>query len=162
MVRDWTRVASGVARKAFNGAPPSWYQVQLFVICLSQCRCAPKSKATSFESRAWPTDVGLYLLDTIPQSLKHVLVNEARALRVVELMNDFRTIQLHIASHVSRAQASPPDQQSYYTDGYVVLRQCSTEAQALLASNFDPGSLGLVGGIGESEVQKATLQRWGC
>ncbi|ERF73437.1 hypothetical protein EPUS_04060 [Endocarpon pusillum Z07020] len=86
-------------------------------------------------------------------------LNEARALRVVEIMNDFRTIQLHIASHVSRAQANPPDHQSYYTDGYVVLRQCSIEAQTILASQFDPGSLGLAVSIGESEVQKASLQR---
>lgn len=87
-------------------------------------------------------------------------MNEARALRVVEIMNDFRTIQLHIASHVSRALAHPLDQQSYYAVGYVVLRQCSTEAQAILASNFDPGSLGVGGGVGESEAHKATLRRW--
>lgn len=86
-------------------------------------------------------------------------MNEARALRVVELMNDFRTIQLHITSHISRPQAHPPNQQAYYADGYVVLRHCSAEGQAILATHFNPGSLGLGGGISESEVQKATLQR---
>jgi hypothetical protein len=75
-------------------------------------------------------------------------------------MNDFRTIQLHISSHISRAQANPPDQQSYYADGYIVLRQCSADGQAILATHFNQGSLGLAGGISESEVQKATLQRW--
>lgn len=92
-------------------------------------------------------------------SLIYGTVNEARALRVVEIMNDFRTIQLHISSHISRAQAQPPEPQSYYDDGYVVLRQCSAEGQAILATHFNPGSLGLFSGIGESEVQKATLQR---
>lgn len=91
--------------------------------------------------------------------LTHVTVNEARALRVLEIMNDFRTIQLHISSHISRAQAHPPDQQSYYADGYVVLRHCSAEGQAILATHFHAGSLGLSGGTVESEEQKATLQR---
>jgi hypothetical protein len=88
------------------------------------------------------------------------IVNQARAMRILEIMNDFRTVQLHISSHVSRAQANPPDQASYYHDGYVVLRQCSAEAQAILATHFNPGSLGLqAGAASESEVQKATMQR---
>ena len=75
-------------------------------------------------------------------------------------MNDFRTLQLHISSHVSRAQASPPDDASRYHDGYVVMRQCDAEAQAILATHFNPGNLGLSGGaVGEGEVQKATMQR---
>lgn len=92
-------------------------------------------------------------------SLMYLAVNEARALRVLEIMNDFRTIQLHILSHVSRAQAHPPNPQAYYADGYVVLRQCSAEGQAILATHFNPGSMGLSGSVGESEMQKATLQR---
>lgn len=88
------------------------------------------------------------------------LVNQARAMRILEIMNDFRTLQLHISSHVSRAQANPPDQASYYHDGYVVMRQCAAEAQAILATHFNPGSMGLQGGAaGEGEVQKATMQR---
>lgn len=74
-------------------------------------------------------------------------------------MNDFRTIQLHISSHISRLQGQAPDQQSYYADGYVVLRHCSAEGQAILATHFNPGNLGLAGDINESEIQKATLQR---
>ena len=86
--------------------------------------------------------------------------NEARALRVLEIMNDFRTVQVHITSLVTRAEASPPDQAAYYLDGYVVLRQCNAEAQAILATHYNPGSLGLEGGrVPDTELQKATLQR---
>ncbi|KAK5312052.1 hypothetical protein LTR70_008405 [Exophiala xenobiotica] len=86
--------------------------------------------------------------------------NEARALRVLEIMNDFRTLQVHITSLVTRAEASPPDQASYYLDGYVVIRQCSAEAQAILATHYNPGNLGVEpGNIPGTEVQKATLQR---
>lgn len=87
-------------------------------------------------------------------------VNEARAMRVMELMNDFRTLQIHVTSLITRSEANPPDQQSYYLDGYVVLRQCAAESQAVLASHFNPGSIGLQAGhVPETEVQKATLQR---
>jgi hypothetical protein len=90
-----------------------------------------------------------------------VTVNEARAMRVMELMNDFRTLQIHITSLITRSEANPPDQQSYYLDGYVVLRQCAAESQAVLAGHFNPGSLGLqAGNVPETEVQKATLQRY--
>src|ERR1700761_4811987 len=92
-----------------------------------------------------------------------ITVNEARAMRVMELMNDFRTLQIHITSLITRSEASPPDQQSQYLDGYVVLRQSAAESQAVLAGHFNPGSLGLqAGNVPETEVQKATLQRYGC
>jgi hypothetical protein len=81
-------------------------------------------------------------------------------MRILEIMNDFRTVQLHISSHVTRALANPPDQASYYHDGYVVMRQCSAEAQAILAIHFNPGNLGTqVGGAGDGEVQKTTMQK---
>lgn len=86
--------------------------------------------------------------------------NEARALRVLEIMNDFRTLQVHTTSLVTREEANPPDQTAYYLDGYVVLRQCNAEAQAILASHYNPGNIGLEpGSIPGTEVQKATLQR---
>jgi len=81
-------------------------------------------------------------------------------MRILEIMNDFRTVQLHISSHVTRAQANPPDSVSYYHDGYVVMRQCSAEAEAILATHFNPGNLGVQGGsAGDGEVQKMTMQR---
>lgn len=87
--------------------------------------------------------------------------NEARAMRILEIMNDFRTLQLHISSLITRNEAHPPDQQSYYLDGYVVLRQGAAESQAILATHYNPGNLGLQAGhVPETEVQKATLQRY--
>ncbi|KIW87419.1 uncharacterized protein Z519_12055 [Cladophialophora bantiana CBS 173.52] len=92
--------------------------------------------------------------------LTDIAVNEARAVRVMEIMNDFRTLQMHINSLITRSEANPPDQESYYLDGYVVLRQCAAESQAVLAGHFNPGNLGLQSGsIPETEVQKASLQR---
>lgn len=87
--------------------------------------------------------------------------NEARALRVLEIMNDFRTLQQHIRAQVTRTEASPPDQSAYYRDGYVILRQANADAQAILATSYNPGSLGLEGAgrVPDTEVQKATLQR---
>lgn len=79
---------------------------------------------------------------------------------MLEIMNDFRTLQQHIASLVRRTEATAPDEQSYYLDGYVVLRQCNAESQAILATHYNPGNLGLqTGTVSDSEVQKATLQR---
>ncbi|KIX01009.1 uncharacterized protein Z518_10075 [Rhinocladiella mackenziei CBS 650.93] len=86
--------------------------------------------------------------------------NEARAMRILEIMNDFRTLQIHISSLMTRTAANPPDQQSHYLDGYVVLRQCAAESQAILATNYSPSNIGLQAGhVPETEVQKATLQR---
>jgi len=108
----------------------------------STSKCTPKSSLT-----AWAHANGE------PE-------NESRALRVLEIMNDFRTLQVHITSYVTRADANPPDQASYYLDGYVLLRQCSAEAQAILATHYNPGNLGVEpGNISDTEVQKATLQR---
>ena len=78
----------------------------------------------------------------------------------MEIMNDFRTLQHHTSSLINRAQTSPPDEQSYYLDGYVVLRQCAAESQAILAAHYNTTNLGLqTGHVPETEVQKATLQR---
>ena len=89
--------------------------------------------------------------------------NEARAMRILEIMNDFRTLQMHISSLITRNEAHPPDQQSYYLEGYVVLRQGAAESQAILATHYNPGNLGLQAGhVPETEVQKATLQRYIC
>lgn len=101
------------------------------------------------------------------QRVKHQITdffsaeNEARAMRILEIMNDFRTLQMHISSLITRSEAHPPDQQSYYLDGYVVLRQGAAESQAILATHYNPGNIGLQAGhVPETEVQKATLQRY--
>lgn len=95
-------------------------------------------------------------------STNHEAENEARAIRVLEIMNDFRTLQQHITAQVTRTEATPTDQAAYYLDGYVILRQANADAQTILAMNYNPGSLGLEGAgrVPDTEVQKATLQRY--
>ena len=106
-----------------------------------------------------PTFVRGYNAGTEPLT-DGIAGNEARAMRILEIMNDFRTLQIHINSLITRREASPPDQHSYYLDGYVVLRQCAAESQAILATHYNPGNLGLQSGqVDETEVTKATLQR---
>ena len=67
-------------------------------------------------------------------------------MRVLEIMDDFGTLQIHISSFITRNDANLPDQQSYYLDGYVVLRQCAAESQAILATHYNLGNLGLQAG----------------
>lgn len=52
-------------------------------------------------------------------------------MRVAEIISDFRNIQHFLAS--IRVN---PSAQEYYEEGYVVLRQCATDAQALLSQPF--------------------------
>ena len=82
-------------------------------------------------------------------------------MRIMEIMNDFRTLHLHINAHIMRMQSSHPDQQSYYATGFVVLRQCEAEARAIIARHYNPAIPGLPrpGQIDESEITRATLQR---
>lgn len=58
-------------------------------------------------------------------------VNDARAMRITEIMTDFRNLQ-HYLAHL---QASPTAEE-YYLEGYALLRQCIAEAQAVLNTPF--------------------------
>jgi len=60
-----------------------------------------------------------------------LLVNDARAIRVAEIMTDFRNLQYYIA----QIRATPTAEE-YYLEGYSLLRQCAAEAQAVLAAPF--------------------------
>jgi hypothetical protein len=74
-------------------------------------------------------------------------------MRIAEVMNDFRTIQHKISQYRVN-----PSQGDYHLAGYGILRQCHAEAQAVLATHFDPGS---VQGSGSSDEQtKRQLQRY--
>lgn len=87
--------------------------------------------------------------------------NRARALRVAEIMNDFRTLQHHIESLTQRPEARPTRQEDLYIGGYVILRQCAADTQALLARPVDLGVIGAEPSrVPDTEVQKATLQRY--
>ena len=81
------------------------------------------------------------------------LVNDFRAVRIAEIMNDFRTLQYYI----SQTKANPTRPEDYYEEGYMVLRQCISDGQAVLSSNFNAGDSTSSGANGEQE--KAQLQR---
>ncbi|CAI7658653.1 unnamed protein product [Penicillium pancosmium] len=78
-------------------------------------------------------------------------MNQARAVRVAELINDYRTLLLHISQQ--QVDISPEDQ---YEEGYTVLRECHTSAQRLLSANYQPCPMT---GQGSAETEKAELQR---
>lgn len=79
-------------------------------------------------------------------------VNNIRAMRVAEIMNDFRTIQTQLAA--IRTQTSAEE---YNEDGYVILRQCVGQAQQLLQQPFRGGNGG--NGTRDEEGTKKEL-RW--
>lgn len=79
-------------------------------------------------------------------------VNEARAMRVAEVMNDFHLIQ----RRMSHFQATPsPDE--YHEEGFVILRQCQAEARAILAAPFQAELLQAP--RGPDEAERRQLQR---
>lgn len=59
-------------------------------------------------------------------------VNQARSMRVAEIINDYRNIQNYIAS--IRAN---PSAEEYEEDGYVLLRRSVAQAQTLLVQPFN-------------------------
>ncbi|MCJ1362164.1 hypothetical protein MMC16_001266 [Acarospora aff. strigata] len=67
-------------------------------------------------------------------------------------MNEFRNLQHYIA----QIKANPSSEE-YYEEGYAILRQCSADAQAVLAARYDSGSLQVPTNNGERE--KLQLQR---
>ncbi|KAJ5290538.1 uncharacterized protein N7443_010791 [Penicillium atrosanguineum] len=78
-------------------------------------------------------------------------LNQARAVRVAELINDYRTLLLHI----SQQQVEVPPQDRY-EEGFVVLQECHTAAQRLASANYHPCP---VNGQGNAETEKAELRR---
>ncbi|KAK3173591.1 hypothetical protein OEA41_006923 [Lepraria neglecta] len=79
-------------------------------------------------------------------------LNEARALRVTELMRDYQNIQRRI----SQIQASPHSDE-YHEVGYTILRQCHAEARVLLNTPYPPEMLHPP--TGPNETEKRQLQR---
>ncbi|KAJ5287959.1 hypothetical protein N7478_003645 [Penicillium angulare] len=78
-------------------------------------------------------------------------LNQARAVRVAELINDYRTLLLHISQQ--NVEVHPED---VYEEGYTVLRECHTAAQRLVSANYQPCP---VTGQGSADTEKAELQR---
>lgn len=60
-------------------------------------------------------------------------MNDARAVRVAELVQDFRNLQ-HYISQVR----TEPQNGEIEGPGYAVLRQCLSEGSAVLNAPFDP------------------------
>lgn len=85
--------------------------------------------------------------------LNRATVNEARALRVTEILQDYQQIQRRISQY----QANPP-QDEYNEVGYSLLRQCHIEAHALL--NLPYLSEMLHAPSGPNEAEKRQLQRY--
>ncbi|EMC92137.1 hypothetical protein BAUCODRAFT_277169 [Baudoinia panamericana UAMH 10762] len=77
-------------------------------------------------------------------------LNQARAMRVAEIMADYRNIQNFIA-----AIRASPSAEEYSEEGYVILRRCVAAAQALLQQPFQP----LNGGHRDAEQDKQHLRR---
>jgi hypothetical protein len=85
-----------------------------------------------------------------PKSLTNP-VNQARAMRVAEIINDYRTLLVHISQ-----QNVEPSQEEYWEDGFVVLRESLASAQTLMSANYQPCPV--TGG--NAETEKAELQRY--
>lgn len=81
------------------------------------------------------------------------LVNQARALRVAEIINDYRTLLLHICE-----ETIPSPLEEYFEEGHVVMRECHTAAQALMGSNYTPASV--PSNASNEEAERAELQRY--
>ena len=80
----------------------------------------------------------------------HFAVNHARAMRVAEIMSDFRSLQYYLAA----VQATPPAE-DYYMEGYSILRACIAEAQTVLAAGYSHTSLHP---HGDAETEKSQLK----
>lgn len=80
-------------------------------------------------------------------------LNQARAMRIAEIMGDFRNIQHYIASIRAR-----PSNEEYNEEGFVLLRRCVAEAQALLAQPFQTASSN--NGKGGEQEKRGELRRY--
>ena len=72
-------------------------------------------------------------------------------MRVTEIMNDFRNIQVRIA-----AINAQPSREEFNEEGFVLLRQSQAEAKALLNQPFEQSSRGR----GTEEHHKVQLKRY--
>lgn len=86
------------------------------------------------------------------QTANNRAVNQARAMRVAEIINDYRTLLLHISQQ--NVEAS---QEEYWEDGFVVLRESIASAQTLMSANYQACP---VTGQGNVETEKAELRRY--
>ncbi|KAE8152655.1 hypothetical protein BDV25DRAFT_150533 [Aspergillus avenaceus] len=79
-------------------------------------------------------------------------LNQARALRVAEIINDYRTLLVHISQQDVQVPGDDARQQ-----GYAVIRESLAAAQALMSSNYTP--VVPPAGGNDAENEKLELQR---
>jgi hypothetical protein len=79
-------------------------------------------------------------------------LNQARALRVAEIINDYRTLLIHVPQQ--NVQAPPEDA---HEEGYVVLRESIAAAQTLISASYNARA-GPTQASSE-ETERAELQR---
>ncbi|KAF2197391.1 hypothetical protein GQ43DRAFT_451735 [Delitschia confertaspora ATCC 74209] len=91
-------------------------------------------------------------------------LNDARAIRVAEIMTDFRNLQYYL----SQLSASPTAEE-YYLEGYALLRQCTDEARQILAAPFAGSTASSPSGNPEQEkvqlrriIVDAAVRRFRC
>ncbi|KAL6707253.1 hypothetical protein ACN47E_004241 [Coniothyrium glycines] len=78
-------------------------------------------------------------------------LNDARAIRVAEIMTDFRNLQHYLLSQLR----VNPSAEEYYLEGYSLLRECMTTAQTVLQTPFAASP----GGVGENpEAERQQLK----
>ena len=114
-------------------------------------KTAALSKTKAMADGCKPFAWELWLME--PTSTDRLSVNEARAMRVAEVLNDFQLIQSQIAQ--SEENLSVDD---YNAPGYRLLRQCRAEARAVLATTYQDDGLPPVPGA-PAEQHKRHLQR---
>ena len=69
-------------------------------------------------------------------------LNGARALRIAEIMTDFRNMQYYLGM---AKMHTTPTAEEYYLEGYSLLRQCTSEAQAIVTAPFSAVTLAWIG-----------------
>ncbi|KAJ6168268.1 hypothetical protein N7497_001111 [Penicillium chrysogenum] len=78
--------------------------------------------------------------------------NDARAMRIAELMNDYRTLQLHIMEQTSSLPLS-----GALLEGHLVLIQSRAAALNLLRTSYKPSAA--AGNRGNDDTQTSQLRR---
>jgi len=81
-------------------------------------------------------------------------VNHTRAVRIVEVMEDLR-ILIHQSMSLSTRVTYPPADQN--EEGYLVLRRCMMEANAVLSDGFNISALTPQG---DEEIEKTQLRQY--
>jgi hypothetical protein len=90
-----------------------------------------------------------------PQLIQWLILqtgNEQRTARVADLLSDYLILQSYIAA----APTDPQDQNDYYTEGWIALRQCSIDGQHIANSAAESRVPRVRGGPEEQE--KAQLE----